>query len=80
MRIRIVNTMDGGEIAAEMDPTDSVGDVIVFASQYWKRDRSAFIMREALLLPDSIDLRQVKIYPAESSAGFFYGAFPFMFE
>ena len=67
MRIRIVNTMDGGEIAAEMDPTDSAGDVIVFASQYWKRDRSAFIMRVgSRLIPESATLSEAGVADGDS--------------
>ena len=62
MRIRIVNTMDGGEIAAKMDPADSAGDVIVFASQYWKRDRNAFIMRVgSRLIPERATLSEAGV-------------------
>ncbi|MBQ1462664.1 MAG: hypothetical protein IIZ24_00535, partial [Candidatus Methanomethylophilus sp.] len=46
----------------EMDPTDSAGDVIVFASQYWKRDRSAFIMRVgSRLIPESATLSEAGV-------------------
>jgi hypothetical protein len=62
MRIRIVNTLDGGEITAEMEPGDSAGDVIVFAAQYWKKDRSAFIMRVGYrLIPESATLSEAGV-------------------
>ena len=67
MRIRIVNTMDGGEITAEMDPTDSAGDVIVFAAQYWKKDRNAFIMRVGnRLIPESATLSEAGVSEGDS--------------
>ena len=62
MKIKIVNAMDGESITAEMDPQDSAGDVIVFASQYWKKDRSAFIMRVGnRLVPETATLGEMRI-------------------
>lgn len=45
MKLKIRNAVDNDEISAEVDDSDSVNDVLVFASEYWKEQNYALVMK-----------------------------------
>ncbi len=45
MKLIIRNAADNTEISAEVDDSDSVNDVLVFASEYWKEQNYALVMK-----------------------------------
>jgi len=45
MKLKIRNAVDNAEISAEVDDSDSVNDVLVFASEYWKEQNYALVMK-----------------------------------
>ncbi len=45
MNLKIMNAADGTVISAEVDDTDAVNDVLVFASEYWRDQNYAMMMK-----------------------------------
>ena len=45
MKLIIRNAADNTEISAEVDDSDSVNDVLVFASEYWKEQNYSLVMK-----------------------------------
>ena len=45
MNLKIRNAVYNTEISAEVDDSDSVNDVLVFASEYWKEQNYALVMK-----------------------------------
>lgn len=45
MKLRIRNAVDNTEISAEVEDSDSVNDVLIFASEYWKEQNYALVMK-----------------------------------
>lgn len=45
IKLRILNSAENETISAEVDAGDSVGDVLLFASEYWKGQSYAMVMK-----------------------------------
>ena len=45
LNVKIENSVKGSAISVEIEETDSVGDVIAFASQYWDNETIAYVMK-----------------------------------
>lgn len=45
MKLNILNNMENESISAEVESTDSIGDLILFATQYWNKKDMAYVMK-----------------------------------
>jgi hypothetical protein len=45
IKITIKNAAESSVMNAEMESTDSVGDILDYAAQYWNSDRDAYVMK-----------------------------------
>lgn len=45
LNVKIENSVKGTSISIEIEETDSVGDVISIASQYWNNETIAYVMK-----------------------------------
>ncbi len=45
LKLKLVNGGDGTSISTEVEESESVGDLLVFASQYWHKQNYAFVMK-----------------------------------
>ena len=45
MNLKIRNAVDNTDISAEVDDSDTVNDVLVIASEYWKEQNYALVMK-----------------------------------
>lgn len=55
--ITVKNLMNKKEVRMEIESTDSVGDIINSASEYWKNDVTAYVMKKGKkILPSMMDV------------------------
>ncbi|MCQ2079577.1 MAG: EsaB/YukD family protein [archaeon] len=54
LKLNVLNATENTTISVEADESDSVGDIIVFATQYWNKQQQAFVMKmgSRLIPPD----------------------------
>lgn len=45
LKLKILNSAENESIIAEVDAGDSVGDVLLFASEYWNGQNYAVVMK-----------------------------------
>lgn len=45
IKLKLVNGGDNSSITTEVEENESVGDLLVFAAQYWNKDNYAFVMK-----------------------------------
>ncbi|MDR0522924.1 MAG: hypothetical protein LBG62_00655 [Candidatus Methanoplasma sp.] len=46
VRVTIVNTLSRSSIRMELEPYDSVDDIVDTAAEYWARDAGAYVLRK----------------------------------
>lgn len=67
IRIKIENSMDETFIHMEADGTDSVGDLISSALQYWDKDDFVFVMKRGnRLLPANLSVEELGLKDGDS--------------
>lgn len=60
IKLNIVNAMEKDKISVEVDEFESAGDIIVFASQYWKKEENAYVMKVgSRLVPSSVTVSEM---------------------
>jgi len=59
MNLKIRNAADDNVISAEVDDTDAVNDVLVFASEYWRNQDYALVMKVGnRLVPPNVPISE----------------------
>lgn len=62
INIKLENSVRGTSISVEIEETDSVGDVIAFASQYWDNETIAYVMKFGnKLLSANVSIGELKL-------------------
>ncbi|MDD4245417.1 MAG: hypothetical protein PHI62_04530 [Candidatus Methanomethylophilaceae archaeon] len=46
IKITVKNTADGSTIKMEVDPKETVSDIIDSAAEYWRRDAGAYVLKK----------------------------------
>lgn len=54
LKLNVLNATENTSISIEAEESDSVGDIIVFATQYWNKQNFAYVMKmgSKLISPD----------------------------
>jgi len=64
VRITVINTLNNSSIKMELEPYESVADIIDTAADYWGKDAGAYVLRKGSKLLnkgqsiDEINLRE----------------------
>jgi len=64
VRITVINTLNNSSIKMELEPYESVADIIDTAAEYWGKDAGAYVLRKGSKLLnkgqsiDEINLRE----------------------
>ena len=55
--ITVKNLMNKAEVRMEVESGDTIGEIIASASEYWKKDTTAYVMKKGKrILPASMDV------------------------
>ena len=63
VRITVVNTLNNSTIRMELEPYETVEDIVDTAAEYWSKDSGAYVLRKgSKLLNKSQTVEEINIF------------------
>ncbi|MDR3206332.1 MAG: hypothetical protein LBT41_04480 [Candidatus Methanoplasma sp.] len=63
VRVTVVNTLNNSSIRMELEPNESVEDIVDTAAEYWGKDAGAYVLRKgSKLLNGSQRIEEINLY------------------
>lgn len=62
MVITVKNLMNNASVRMEIEDTDTIGEIIASASEYWQKDTSSYVLKKGkMIVPSSTTVKDAGI-------------------